>query len=155
MNPTDPAKINRAIESLTFRVLIEGVLEFGHGLETLDRGIHVASVAQVLQSGRHGQGRLDLGIVHVLDELCLFDGLRGDILLFGAHEQERGPILEALEHVGAPSAVVLDGGALEHDLLPMGLDPGQGENLGLEHQRLLVRVDHHVRKQLLAPFDLH
>ena len=62
--------------------------------------------------------------------------------------------MKVLRQAGNGYLVVLEGGSLEHDLLALWLDPGEGVDLRLEHQRLLGRVDLHVGVELLAPFHL-
>ena len=59
-------------------------------LETLDSGVQVASVAQVLETRGHVHGSAQLPLVHVLNKLDLLHGLGGHVLVLRPHHQHHG-----------------------------------------------------------------
>ena len=101
-----------------------------------------------LKSSWHIHCSAELPFIHVLNELGLFYGLRGHVLILSPHHQHHDPVL----HPQLLPALVQDR-ALQHHLLSLRLDPSQGEQLGLEHHRLLVRVHLDVLENLLTPLD--
>jgi hypothetical protein len=94
--------------------------------------VHVAGVAQVLQTGGRGAFQLSsFRLVHVLEELGWDLGLLDDVCRprGRAHHHEDLVWLEAqLGHVG----VILELAALDDDFLALWLDAGDGEELVFE-----------------------
>jgi hypothetical protein len=117
-------------------------LELWDRPEGLEGRVHVASVAEVLQTGGCSSLELgSLGLIHILEELDLLLGLLDDICVVArgrAHHHDGLVGLEAqLGHVG----VILELAALDDDLLTLGLDAGDGEELVLESLAVGRRVN--------------
>ena len=114
-------------------ILEELLLQLRYRLQHLKCRVHVACVAQVLQTSRCGAFQLSsLRLIHVLQELDLLLGLLDDIRVVAggcAHHHDCLPGLEPqLRHVG----VILELAALDEDLLALGFDSSDGEELVLE-----------------------
>lgn len=134
--------------SLPGRIPQKLLLQLRNAPQGLQCRVHVAGIAQILQSRRCRALQLrSFRLVHVLEKLNWLLRLLDDLCVSRgrAYHHQRLARLEAeLRHVG----IVLELAALDDDLLALGLDAGDGEELVLE--RLAVGGGVHFHLVLLA-----
>jgi hypothetical protein len=120
------------------------LLQLRNAPQGLQGRVHVAGIAQILQTCRCSALELcSFRLIHVLEELDGLLWLLDDVCVSRgrAHHHQRLARPEAqLRHVG----IVLELAALDDDLLALGLDAGDGEELVLERLAVGRGVDFHL-----------